>query len=137
MNWKDLMTDIVIVSIGLILILGGLAFRIYVNRRRFYRRGLGGLQHYSRYSKAISSSVYERILLFLSIPAMILGMAVLFLWYVMIKDFDFNEENENRENIEKVDLDAKVHFLVPSEKGIGCKEVIHHIPINSFLSSRN
>lgn len=134
MHWKDLMTDIVIVTVGLVLILGGLAFRIYVNRRRFYRRGPCGLQHYSSYSKAVSSSMYEGMLLFLSIPAIILGIAVLFLWYVMIKDFDFYEE---KEKIEKVDIDANAHFLVPSEKGIGSKEGIHHIPINSFLLSRN
>ncbi|NLR62237.1 hypothetical protein HGH93_29370 [Chitinophaga polysaccharea] len=37
----------------------GIAFRVYVSRNRFYRRGVGGLQQFSSYRKAVLISAFE------------------------------------------------------------------------------
>ncbi|TRW21983.1 hypothetical protein FMM05_19550 [Flavobacterium zepuense] len=52
-----------------------IALRLWVNRRRFYRRGLGGMQHFSSYGKAIFTTLIEKVLMltsFLLIVAAIL-----------------------------------------------------------------
>lgn len=49
--------------------------RYWVNRRRFNRRGWGGLQHFSTYGKALFTIIFERVLIlvaFLFIAAAIL-----------------------------------------------------------------
>lgn len=82
MFWED----VFIVAIGISLLGGGFALRVWVNRRRFYRRGPGGLQHFSRYSKAVLVSMVEGFMMFVSIPLIILGMLVLFFWSIYLID---------------------------------------------------
>ncbi|MEP0712452.1 hypothetical protein [Algoriphagus sp.] len=129
MFWQDAF----IVAVGVCLLGGGFALRVLVNRRRFYRRGPGGLQHFSRYSKAVLSSMVEGFLLFVSIPMMILGMLVLFFWSIyliergryIIKDSD---------KTEKSIAEPTAHFLVPAEEGFGRKKICP-IPANHSLTS--
>ncbi|WP_339868963.1 hypothetical protein [uncultured Algoriphagus sp.] len=129
MFWQD----VFIVAVGICLLAGGFGLRVWVSRRRFYRRGPGGLQHYSSYSKAVLSSMIEGFLLFVSIPMMILGMLVLFFWSInliergryIIKDSD---------KTEKSIAEPTAHFLVPAEKGFGSKK-ISPIPNNHSLAS--
>lgn len=48
--------------IGIIILIIGLALHYFVNRRRFNRRGAGGLQHYSTYGKAVVTTAFEKVL---------------------------------------------------------------------------
>lgn len=48
---------------AIILLAVGIALRLWVNRRRFYRRGLGGLQHYSSYGRALFTTVFETLIM--------------------------------------------------------------------------
>ena len=82
MFWQD----VFIVAVGVSLLGGGFGLRLWVKRRRFYRRGPGGVQHFSRYSKAVLISMIEGFLMFVSIPMMILGMLILFLWSIYLID---------------------------------------------------
>ncbi|TRW27105.1 hypothetical protein FMM05_00190 [Flavobacterium zepuense] len=53
----------------------GIVIRLWVNSRRFYRRGLGGMQHFSSYGKALFTTLFEKALMlasFLLIVAAIL-----------------------------------------------------------------
>ncbi|MFP9097912.1 hypothetical protein ACLI09_02560 [Flavobacterium sp. RHBU_24] len=63
---------------ALILLGIAIAIRLWVNRRRFYRRGWGGLQHYSSYGKALFTTVFERVLMILA-TLLILAAILLFL----------------------------------------------------------
>lgn len=66
------------IVVAIILFVLGLIMNIYVGRNRFYRRGPGGLQHFSSYGRAVVQSGVERIIKFLGIVFMILGIAVYF-----------------------------------------------------------
>ncbi|MGF7077735.1 hypothetical protein [Mucilaginibacter sp. UYCu711] len=61
---------------GLLLIGICLLIRYHIGRRRFNRRGIGGLQHFFSYRKAVAVGFLERLLLFI---ANICGLAGLFL----------------------------------------------------------
>lgn len=129
MFWED----VFIVAVGISLLAGGLGLRVWVSRRRFYRRGPGGLQHYSRYRKAVLLSTFEGFIMLLSIPMMILGMLILIFWYVLAKDIG-KGKNDMDKQIEKIESEPTAHFLVPAEKGFGTKK-IYSIPINHSLAS--
>lgn len=61
----------------LILVVVGIAIRLLVNRRRFYRRGMGGLQHFNSYCSALITRIFERLLMGISI---LLFIAALFIF---------------------------------------------------------
>lgn len=56
--------EIILLIIGIIVFLGGVALNMSINRRRFYRRGPGGLQHFESYGKAVGISYLLYILYF-------------------------------------------------------------------------
>lgn len=72
--------DFMIMVSGVILLLIGLALRFFVGRRRFNRRGVGGLQQYSTYGKALVTTTFESILQLMGL-LMILGGIFLCLLY--------------------------------------------------------
>lgn len=43
-----------------------LLIRFWVGRRRFNRRGLGGMQHFTSYGKALFTTVFEKILMLIA-----------------------------------------------------------------------
>ncbi|WP_233753547.1 hypothetical protein [Algoriphagus sp. AGSA1] len=129
MFWENLF----IVSVGICLLGGGFALRVWVNRRRFYRRGPGGLQYYSRYSKAVLSSMVEGFMMFVSIPMMILGMLIIFLWSIYLIDRG-KYKIQDSDKTEKSQEDPTAHFLVPAEKGYG-KRLIYPLQTDSFPAS--
>jgi hypothetical protein len=47
--------------IAVVLFIIGIVINISINRRRFYRRGAGGLQHYNSYGKAVLTTWLERL----------------------------------------------------------------------------
>ncbi len=56
--------EIILLIIGIIVFPGGVALNMSINRRRFYRRGPGGLQHFESYGKAVDISYLLYILYF-------------------------------------------------------------------------
>lgn len=48
-----------VAAVALVVLAFGL--NIAINRRRFYRRGVGGLQHFNSYGKAIATTWLERL----------------------------------------------------------------------------
>ncbi|WP_199119914.1 hypothetical protein [Pedobacter sp. ASV28] len=64
---------------GIILIAVGLILRYIVGRNRFNRRGVGGLQHYDSYNRALATTLFEKIL---KLIGTLLLLAGLFLYAV-------------------------------------------------------
>ncbi|PZX57611.1 hypothetical protein LV84_01739 [Algoriphagus ratkowskyi] len=129
MFWQD----VFIVSVGICLLVGGFGLRVWVERKRFYRRGPGGLQHFSRYSKAVLISMGEGFLMFVSIPVMILGMLILFLWSIYLIDRG-KYKIKDSDQTEKSQADPKAHFLVPAEKGLSEKQICPIQKIHSLCT---
>jgi len=61
---------------GLLLLAIWLLIRYQIGKRRFNRRGIGGVQHFSSYAKAVTVTLLERLCLFV---ANCCGLAGLFL----------------------------------------------------------
>ena len=118
MELEMILMDILIATIGLALLGGGYGLRVWVNRRRFYRRGPGGLQHFSRYSKAVLISMFEGFLMFVSIPLIILGIIVLFFFGIRLVDRG-KYKIETPEKTESIRSISKVRFLGQAEEGFG------------------
>jgi hypothetical protein len=64
---------------GIILLIGGAGINYAVNRRRFYRRGVGGLQHFKTYSGAVVTSWFERLCKLIAIALIVFGIGMLLL----------------------------------------------------------
>ena len=62
---------------AMILVAVGILIRLWVNRRRFYRRSWGGLQQFSSYSKALFETIGERVLMLLSVVLFIAALIIL------------------------------------------------------------
>lgn len=65
-------------TIAIVCIVVALLIRYWVGRRRFNRRGVGGLQHFSSYEKAMVTTFFEKLLMLVSL-ALLLVAAVLLL----------------------------------------------------------
>lgn len=61
-------------AVGVILIILGVLVRYAVARRRFYRRGVAGLQHYPNFLTALFTTVIEWLLVWLSYGLILLGV---------------------------------------------------------------
>ncbi|NIJ52617.1 hypothetical protein [Dyadobacter arcticus] len=64
---------------GAILLALGLAFRVFVGKLRFNRRGYGGAQHYNSYFSAILTSTGEGLLMIISALAIVSGIILIVL----------------------------------------------------------
>jgi len=62
---------------GIILCLIGLLLCYIIGKRRFNRRGIGGLQQYSSYAAALVISNIERLVRLAGIAAIIVGVLLL------------------------------------------------------------
>lgn len=75
-------SEVTVLIIGVLMIIIGIAFRVYVSRNRFYRRGEGGLQRFSSYSKSVTISAFETILKILGTLLVIGGLFFCFVvWF--------------------------------------------------------
>lgn len=59
----------------------GLAIRYVISRRRFYRRGIGGLQHFRSYERGVFITFMEWIFSLLSFLILLGGIVTLGLYY--------------------------------------------------------
>jgi hypothetical protein len=65
-------------KIGIVIFVIGIIIRYTINRRRFYRRGVGGLEHFKSYGRSVFIRFVERLFRFLAMAMILLG-AFLFL----------------------------------------------------------
>ena len=67
---------------GMVLIIAGAFMRLWISKRRFDRRGVAGLQHYSSYWASLISSTVEFLLAIVSVLMVISGLGLLIVeWY--------------------------------------------------------
>ncbi|MYY43971.1 molybdenum ABC transporter permease [Elizabethkingia anophelis] len=64
--------------VGIVFLVVGLALRYWINRRKFYRRSITGLEGFSSYEKSVAVRFIERIGKLLSYLLIIFGL--LSLW---------------------------------------------------------
>ena len=62
---------------GLLLVAAGLLIRYHIGRRRFNRRGIGGLQQFPTYGRFIFTVIVERIIHFIGTIALWAGLFLL------------------------------------------------------------
>lgn len=62
---------------GSILIIAGLAVRLFIGKNRFERRGLGGLQEFDNYWVALIITIFEWLLTIASYMAIATGLYLL------------------------------------------------------------
>lgn len=69
MNWYYVIAAVVVII--------GIVINTTINRRRFYRRGPGGMQHFNSYGKAVLTTWVERLgkLLVLVLVLIAIGIA--------------------------------------------------------------
>lgn len=83
---------------GAVMLIGGIAINIWVNRRRFSRRGPGGLQHFSTYSKSVFTTLGERIAKILALVMIVLGIGALLYGHKLQTDRRYNYELHQAEH---------------------------------------
>jgi hypothetical protein len=62
---------------GMILTAIGLWFRYQISRRRFNRRGIGGLQQFPTYGRFIFTMVVEKVVYFIATLCLLAGLFLL------------------------------------------------------------
>ncbi|MET3501261.1 hypothetical protein ABIC45_002873 [Mucilaginibacter rubeus] len=62
---------------AMILFLTGLFIRYQISRRRFNRRGIGGLQQFPTYGRFIFTMAVERIIFFIGTLCLLTGLVLL------------------------------------------------------------
>ena len=68
------MTEAIVTGvIGIVLLAAGIAMRIFVSRRRFYRRNVAGLEEFRNYSSSVVVSAGERLLSIVGCALAIIG----------------------------------------------------------------
>lgn len=103
--------DVVIWAVSIGVFISGFAMRFWVEKRRFERRGVGGLQQFPSYSKALAITALERFVKWLSYPVQILGFLLLFFWIVFVRDnFRKREKSKVEKNEIKKQGTSKNHF---------------------------
>lgn len=69
--------NIAFIVIGASALAIGIALRLFVGRRRFYRRNQAGLQGFKNYRRAIGISFIEKILMLVSSLLIVVGILCL------------------------------------------------------------
>jgi hypothetical protein len=62
---------------GMILTAVGLLIRFHISRRRFNRRGIGGLQQFPTYGRFIMTMVVEKVIYFIATLSLLAGLFLL------------------------------------------------------------
>ncbi|WP_339880810.1 hypothetical protein [uncultured Algoriphagus sp.] len=128
--------DLVVSVLAITLMLFGFAIRYWIGKRRFERRGIGGLQHYSSYSKALFISALERFANILSVPMILGGIFLLMFWWMFVRDIALSRNKEDVKRKTEHKTDPTAHFLIPAENGYG-KKLISPIRTDLFPLSMN
>ena len=68
-----------VLIIAIILFVAGLLIRYMIGRRRFNRRGVGGLQYFKSYNTSLVIPVMERVLNIIGALMILAGIALYFI----------------------------------------------------------
>ena len=68
-----------VLLLAIILFVAGLLIRYIIGRRRFNRRGVGGLQHFKSYNTSLIIPVMERVLNIIGALMILAGIALYFI----------------------------------------------------------
>lgn len=79
--------------ISIVFLLVGFSLRYLINRRKFNRRGVGGIEEFSSYEKATILRYIERLGKW--IAYILIAIGVLYLWRF------YRHTNENKNTVEK------------------------------------
>lgn len=71
---KFINSEFTVITIGIFFVILGFIIRYKINKRRFTRRGPGGLQHFKNYEQSWLVTLIERILMVLSFIIIITGL---------------------------------------------------------------
>jgi uncharacterized membrane protein len=66
-----------IIPCGLLLIVIGLFIRYHIGRRRFNRRGIGGLQHFPNYHTGLLTMILETLMKLIGTFCLLTGLFLL------------------------------------------------------------
>lgn len=75
-----------------ILIVAALVIQYFIARRRFNRRGVGGLQHYNSFEKAVVTGSIEKAGKWISILMLVSGLVILLMLWTDKKLVERNRE---------------------------------------------
>lgn len=67
---------------ALLLMASAAVLRLYVNRRRFYRRNWSGLQVFPSYRQSLICMLLENLLLFIATACMVVAVILLIIYFV-------------------------------------------------------
>jgi len=84
--------------IAIVFLLLGFLLRYWINRRKFNRRGVAGLEGFSSYEKAIAIQFLERLGKILSIFLILIGILFFYGYY---RNRNQKVGNENKVGLEK------------------------------------
>jgi hypothetical protein len=122
--------------LGWIMAVIGLVIRYMISRRRFYRRGIGGLQHFSSYEKGLFVTFVEKIFGLLAY-LLLLGAVLALGFFYSNKWFEKNMNKDEKGTSELVlsvpftDLRPLPHF---SEKAAGKSRLSSHLPETGIVT---
>lgn len=85
-------------TVGIVLLLSGVVLNYVINRRRFYRRGPAGLQHFDNYEKAVGISCLERLGKIFGILLILAGIFFLLSYYICHNDPELRARIEQQTN---------------------------------------
>jgi len=71
---KIINSEFTVITTGIFFVILGLIIRYKINKRRFNRRGPGGLQHFKDYQQAWLVTLIERILMVSSFIIIVIGL---------------------------------------------------------------
>ena len=69
--------NIAFIVIGVVALTIGIALKLFVGRRRFYRRNQAGLQGFNNYRNAVVIPVVETVLIFIAWLLILVGVVCL------------------------------------------------------------
>lgn len=111
--------DLIYLVVGGLMLGTGIYIRIWVDRRRFYRRGVGGLQQFPSYFKAKLFTFLEGLLMLISIPIILLGILILVRLAIHLVDRTKYKKIDRIETEKEPIQNTRSHFLLFSENGHG------------------
>lgn len=78
----------------------GIGFIYWINRRKFYRRNMAGLEGFSSFEKSVAVSLFERIVKLIGYLLIIAGF--IFLWLAYIADTDQERRQKKIEMVQPI-----------------------------------
>ncbi|WP_194975849.1 hypothetical protein [Aquiflexum lacus] len=96
--------------LGWLMVVIGLAIRYAISRRKFYRRGIGGLEHFRSFEKGMIITGVEKVLSLLAF-LMLWGGVLMLGYYYSLKYFEKRERERKAKETEVFNKGLKEGML--------------------------